>query len=93
MSRRERPGKHARAVMSDRRWQPLSLAARAIWLGLTDVGDVVPSIRAPGRAGATSDDIARYLAADAGAVRDALPSLVQCGVLEPVGSGYRLASY
>lgn len=93
MARRERPGKHARSVMSDRRWQPLSLAARAIWLGLTDVGDVVPMIRAPGRSGATPDEIARYLGADVEAVRDSVPELVQCGVLEAVGAGYRLASY
>ncbi|MFT8785443.1 hypothetical protein [Gluconobacter oxydans] len=80
-------------MMSDRRWQPLSLAARAIWLGLTDIGDVVPAIRAPGRSGATVDEIARYLGADIDAVRAAAPELVQCGVLEPVGTGYRLASY
>ena len=93
MSSRQRPGKHARSVMSDRRWPLLSLAARALWLGCTDVGDVVPAVRAPGRTGVSVEDYARYLATDTDVVRLAVSELVQCDVMEPVGSGFRLKSY
>jgi len=93
MVSRQRPGKHARAVMSDCRWQPLSLAARAVWLALTDLGDVKPTIRAPVRQGTTIEEIARCIAADVDAVRVAAAELVQCDVLEPVGSGFRLKAY
>lgn len=91
--RRQRPGKHARALMGDSRWVVLSLAARAVWLGLTDIGDVVPAVRAPGRNGLPVEDFARYLAADVVAVRAVVDELVRSGVLSPVGTGYRLISY
>lgn len=93
MARRERPGKHARSIMSDVRWATLSLAARSVWPGLADVGDVVPAVRAPGKNGLTIEDFARYLAADVSAVGPAVRELVQCEVMAPVGAGFRLTSY
>lgn len=93
MARRERPGKHARAIMSDVRWSTLSLAARSVWLGLADVGDVVLAVRAPGRDGLTVEDYARYLAADVATVRGAVDELVQRDVMAPIGAGFRLTSY
>ncbi|MGC5749527.1 hypothetical protein J4P41_12960 [Gluconobacter sp. NFX36] len=93
MARRERPGKHARAIMSDVRWSTLSLAARSVWLGLADVGDVVLAVRAPGRDGLTVEDYARYLASDVTTVQGAIDELVQRDVMAPVGVGFRLTSY
>ncbi|MBB2157216.1 hypothetical protein HLH33_12995 [Gluconacetobacter diazotrophicus] len=90
---RQRPGKHARSVMSDRRWHVLGLAARAVWVELCDVADALPHIRSPARVAATVDELSRLLAADAADVTPAIDQLVQLGVLEPYRDGFRLKAY
>lgn len=91
---RQRPGKHARAVMGDRRWRVLPLAARAVWVELCDVADTLPHIRAPfpGRV-ATIEDIARLLGADVSEAAPAVNHLLATGILETYRDGYRLKAY
>lgn len=89
--RRQRCGKHARSVMADRRWVLLPLCARAAWLQLTDIGDVMPELRQPRANHAVSqDELARLLAASADELATALQHLVQRDILEQVAGGYRL---
>lgn len=88
---RQRFGKHARSVMADRRWVLLPLCARAAWLQLTDIGDVMPELRQPpaGRA-VQEDELCRLLGADQAELQAALRPLLERDVMEKVGSGYRL---
>ncbi|MBB2159711.1 hypothetical protein [Gluconacetobacter sacchari] len=91
---RQRPGRHARAVMGDTRWRVLPLAARALWIDLCDVADTLPYLRAPSRARyARADEIARLVGADAGGVDGAILHLVTTGILEPYQDGFRLKAY
>lgn len=88
---RQRFGKHARSVMADRRWVLLPLSARAAWLQLTDIGDVMPELRQPpaGRA-VQKDELCRLLAANPDELQAALQHLLERDVMEKIGTGYRL---
>ncbi|WP_395495585.1 hypothetical protein [Acetobacter sp. KSO5] len=91
---RQRFGKHARSVMADRRWVLLPLAARAAWLQLTDIGDVMPELRQPRSGGAVqTDELCRLLSADQHDLAHALEHLVLRGILEPLDGGYRLKAF
>ncbi|MFT8723603.1 MAG: hypothetical protein ABF759_13675 [Acetobacter malorum] len=88
---RQRFGKHARSVMADRRWSLLPLSARAAWLQLTDIGDVMPELRQPPTGGAvTQDELCRLLAAHPDELTHALKHLMERQIMEPVANGYRL---
>lgn len=91
---RQQPGKHVRAVMGDRRWILLPLAARAVWLQLTDLADVMPELRHPVSGAAVDEsELCRLLAASADEFHNALTSLVERQIVEPVPGGYRLRVY
>jgi|GEM_PF-2235603 len=91
---RRRYGVHARSVMADPRWSVLPLAARGMWLHLTDIADVMPELRAPARGQAlTLPDLARLLAAETNDVLGAVSHLVNRDIIEPVSDGYRLKAY
>ena len=91
---RRRYGVHARAVMADPRWSVLPLAARGMWLHLTDIADVMPELRMPVRGQALAlPDLARLLAADPNEVIGAISHLVNRDIIEPVSDGYRLKAY
>ncbi|WP_233582245.1 MULTISPECIES: hypothetical protein [Asaia] len=91
---RRRYGVHARSVMADPRWSVLPLAARGMWLHLTDIADVMPELRAPVRGQAvTVPDLARLLAAEPNEVIRAISHLVNRDIIEPVSDGYRLKAY
>lgn len=91
---RQHPGKHARAVMGDRRWTLLPLSARAAWLQLTDLADVMPELRHPAAGTAVDEsELCRLLAASADEFQSALTSLVERQIMEPVPGGYRLRVY
>lgn len=91
---RQRFGKHARSVMADRRWVLLPLAARAAWLQLTDIGDVMPELRHPRSGGAvTITELSRLLAADPKELTAALEHLVRRDIMELLDSGYRLKAF
>lgn len=84
-------GKHARSVMADRRWALLPLSARAAWLQLTDIGDVMPELRHPRSGGAVKqDELCRLLAAHPDEFSHALEHLIERQIMEPVGNGFRL---
>ncbi|ANA13092.1 hypothetical protein [Acetobacter oryzifermentans] len=88
---RQRFGKHARAVMADRRWPLLPLSARAAWLQLTDIGDVMPELRQPCVGSAvTQEELCRLLAAHPDELAHALHHLVERQIMEPVANGFRL---
>lgn len=91
---RQRFGKHARSVMADRRWVLLPLCARAAWLQLTDIGDVMPELRQPpaGRA-VQVEELCRLLGADHDELQAALRQLLERDVMEQVGAGYRLKAF
>lgn len=91
---RQRFGRHARSVMADRRWVLLPLCARAAWLQLTDIADVMPELRQPpaGRA-VLLDDLCRLLSASPDEMGFAVRSLVERDVLEKVADGYRLKAF
>lgn len=92
--KRKQFGVHVRAVMSDPRWSVLPLSARAAWMQLTDLGDVMPELRAPMRnRTVTLADMARLLGADPDELGAAVAQLVQRDILEPVAGGYRLKAY
>lgn len=91
---RRRHGAHARSVMADPRWSVLPLAARGMWLHLTDIADVMPELRMPVRGQALAlPDLARLLAADPNEVIGAISHLVNRDIIEPVSDGYRLKAY
>lgn len=91
---RQRTGRHARAVMSDHRWLLLPLAARAAWLHLTDIGDVMPELRQPCAGQSVSvNEISRLLAASPEEMSAVLGHLAERQIVEPVGTGWRLKAY
>ncbi|MFT8586801.1 hypothetical protein [Acetobacter papayae] len=80
--------------MADRRWPLLPLSARAAWLQLTDLGDVMPELRQPRMGGAvTADELCRLLSAHSDELAGALRHLVERQIMEPVANGYRLKVY
>lgn len=92
--RKPRLGSHARAVMSDLRWSLLPLSARAVWIHLTDIADVMPTLRAPAKSdGVSLDEIARLLSAEASEVAPALEALATHDVIAVVGHGFRLKAF
>jgi len=92
-NRVRRYGVHVRAVMSDTRWTLLPLAARAAWLQLTDLADVMPELRAPVRNAPDAADLARLLSSQSDEMDAAIAALVSRNILEPVAGGYRLKAY
>jgi len=88
--RRERPGAHARAIMSDRRWLALPLAARAAWLGIADLADVMPEIRVPRGLPVAEEKVARMLGADRHEFEEAAVRLNELGIVERAKGGLRL---
>ncbi|MBL7233366.1 hypothetical protein [Komagataeibacter oboediens] len=90
---RQRPGKHARVLMTDRRWRLLGLSARAMWLELTDAADLMPELRAPVHTAPDLEQFTRLVAANAAEVTTAIEQLVQLDILEAFRNGYRLKAY
>ncbi|MBV1835639.1 hypothetical protein [Acetobacter estunensis] len=91
---RQRPGRHARVIMTDQRWQLLPLAARAAWLQIADIADAMPELRQPPAGRAVSiADLCRLLAADPSEFELALTHLVERQIMEPAFDGFRLKAY
>ncbi|GBQ99205.1 hypothetical protein AA23498_3436 [Acetobacter nitrogenifigens DSM 23921 = NBRC 105050] len=92
--KQQRYGRHVRAVMLDQRWALLPLAARAAWLQLTDIADVMPELRQPSAGRAVSrDELIRFLSARGDELDGALAHLVERQIVEKLSHGFRLKAY